>query len=541
MAPIFQPQPLAAPLNDDAIKALQNLLPQKDQRAGARPIHHVPTEQYNKSRDYLKEAANLLTTLTGDLNDRAYELKTKHLKAQKRRRDKEDQEDGAEDDEVAAEADADAKHEAYQQKVEALTKKMDLSIRGVIDDMSWLAEYPETLKNVIQKAEDSAEEQRRNFQARSPTPTRRAARKRRISDDDDEAMGGDSGERNEDDGEAESSTRPPRSRQPATLDPSETPHSQLSTAIAQQTRTWTSQTLTDKYAKDNVYKGWKKVLWDSHNPGEHPPPIPHESLWFAAEEGRSATTSFSSTQQRRGAKRSAPTQNSNGEASFTEPGEDDDDELEIAGEHVRIKCPITLLPFKVPVTSKNCNHSFERAAIMEMLNNSHAPLDAQQEAELQQIRDPRRRVARREDLMALQPSRVKCPDAGCHVYINGEEDLFENQALQRRVARLLSQQQKTDAMATSDIDEDEDDEDDVVRGTQRKPVGLGSSPVPQSAGRRNAKLVKNERVSGDGVRDSVVPDSQFEESMGGGETPGSQGSASRPPRGTQIVDLEDDE
>ena len=70
-----------------------------------------------------------------------------------------------------------------------------------------------------------------------------------------------------------------------------------------------------------------------------------------------------------------------------------------------------------------------------------------------------------------------------------------------------------------------------------------------SAGPRNraSGRIKNEKPSGVGGRASVVPDSQMpaerdnsvQQSVNG--TSRSQASVSRPPRGTQIVDLEDDD
>jgi SUMO ligase MMS21 Smc5/6 complex component len=62
------------------------------------------------------------------------------------------------------------------------------------------------------------------------------------------------------------------------------------------------------------------------------------------------------------ARRGAPSPAENG----------DDDDIEIEGEHISLKCPLTLLPFKDPVTSKKCPHSFERNAILPMIQSSEA-------------------------------------------------------------------------------------------------------------------------------------------------------------------------
>jgi len=42
----------------------------------------------------------------------------------------------------------------------------------------------------------------------------------------------------------------------------------------------------------------------------------------------------------------------------------------VASERISIKCPLTLLPMKDPVTSQKCPHSFEKEAILSMINAS---------------------------------------------------------------------------------------------------------------------------------------------------------------------------
>ena len=49
---------------------------------------------------------------------------------------------------------------------------------------------------------------------------------------------------------------------------------------------------------------------------------------------------------------------------------DDDDDIDVLSERISIKCPITLVPMKDPVSSTKCPHSFEKSAILDMLNQS---------------------------------------------------------------------------------------------------------------------------------------------------------------------------
>jgi E3 SUMO-protein ligase NSE2 len=511
MATTFAAQPLAAPLNDEALRALRELVPERDQRAlpATERGRHLPSKRYTESRDLLRNAAELLASSTGDINDRAYTQKTKYLK-RKVRKEKERAENPAEpedEDTAAAEAAADARYEEFQRKTEELTRLMDTSIRGVIDDLNLLEGYPDTVKNVAEKVFDAAALQRRRFEAAHAEPHRRRGHQSRTSEEGDEQM---------DDEEEEPEERASSRSQRPPLDESETPHNQFSQAVADQKYRWDSQTLTERYAHDNYYKGWKAALWDAQNPGDQPPPMPHESMWFASEEGRAARAGILSTQQGRSRTGADP--------SCTEPGDDSESDIEISAANVHLKCPLTLLPFKIPMTSRKCNHSYEKDAILQMLAKSPVPLSAAQEGELRNMRDRGRREARRAEMLAQQPRRVRCPDAGCSMDINGEEDLYENQLLKRRVARYMARQAQ-DAAATSDVDDDEEDEEvDVIRGTQRKPVGLGSSPVPASTGK--SRRIKNERLSMLRGRDSVVPDSQTgEDSMR---------------QDTQIVDVDDD-
>ncbi|KAJ9614418.1 hypothetical protein H2200_002554 [Cladophialophora chaetospira] len=512
MATTFEHQPLAAPLNDDGLKALKDLLPKTQQRISTfERDRHAPTKRHVQNEDYLKQAVDALEHATTSLTERAYRRKTKYLKS-KAHRQKErtqanpDAEDEDEDGDAAAGAEADAKYEEFERKSNDLTKRMDMAMRGLVDDLNWLAQYPDILGAVVDQAQASSEEQRRVFEARNQSPPRRK-RRQTTTDDGDEGQAEDG----EEDEEEEPPQRRTRATEPPTLDPSETPYVQLTTGLADQKQRWDSLSLTERYAQDNTYKGWKAALWDSQNPGENPPPMPHETLWFAVEEGRSATASSSTQRGRQRGKRGAP----NTDTSFTEPGEDDEDsDIEISAQNTRIKCPLTLLPYKVPMTTKNCNHTFERTAIMTML-----------------------------DSCTTRPKKIKCPETGCNADINGEDDLYENHLLRRHVARILKREAEKNVPATSDI-EDEDDDDDVVKGTQRQPVGVTSSPVAPSTGRRSVGNIKNEsRASRASTRSSVVPNSQVD-GVGGSlplGSPRSQASASRPPRGTQILDLEDDD
>ena len=104
------------------------------------------------------------------------------------------------------------------------------------------------------------------------------------------------------------------------------------------------------YAQNNDYIGFKRLVYDAQFPDDDAPPMPHSSTWFP-EQSLDTTTS--------GALAATGSQSAAG-----------NDELTVASERISIKCPITLLPMKDPVTSTKCPHSFEREAILEMINES---------------------------------------------------------------------------------------------------------------------------------------------------------------------------
>ena len=113
-----------------------------------------------------------------------------------------------------------------------------------------------------------------------------------------------------------------------------------------------AKTLTS-YAQNNDYIGFKKLVYDAQFPDDDAPPMPHASTWFSDE------TPDTSDPKEGGAEA----------ASGSRPA-GVDDELTVASEKISIKCPITLLPMKDPVTSNKCPHSFEKEAILSLINVS---------------------------------------------------------------------------------------------------------------------------------------------------------------------------
>ena len=109
-------------------------------------------------------------------------------------------------------------------------------------------------------------------------------------------------------------------------------------------------TVHSRYASNNDYIGFRKIIHDALHPGDDAPPMPKASTWFP------------DSQVTLGA--------ADGNASQPAPVANDDDEVAIASEKKSLKCPITLLTMTDPLSSTKCPHSFERSAILGMLELS---------------------------------------------------------------------------------------------------------------------------------------------------------------------------
>ena len=116
-----------------------------------------------------------------------------------------------------------------------------------------------------------------------------------------------------------------------------------------------ARSLTDRcsYASNNDYVGFRKIIHDALHPGDDAPPMPKASTWFLDSQGTLDAASDGAS------KRATPTT--------------DDEEVTIASEKKSLKCPITLLTMTDPLSSTKCPHSFERSAILGMLELSERP------------------------------------------------------------------------------------------------------------------------------------------------------------------------
>lgn len=407
--PTARPQPQAAPLNDEGQQGVAQLLQNDAARKRLQARH--------------RKAAQILVTVAGNVNDRAYDSRLRHGNKLRRLEAEGEQELEEELDE----------YDRFQEQVKDVTGRLDLCVRGVVDDIDWLASVPDALKAVAVRSGAVTEETQRT-QNTIPMTTQRS----RLAADD-----------GEEDTEMSEGTVQPATTQ---LDPSNAPTALLQSAFEKQTSTWNATSLTDKYAKSNHYRGFYTTIHDSMHQNGEDVPVPHETMWFAAEEGRVTETAVLLGAGNRA---------------------DENDDLQVDHVVIRIKCPFTLQDFKDPVTSKKCPHSFERSAFYEVLKQTdkHLPFTPVQVQEIDRCRNRAERMKKEKEIGIAA---VQCPECG---KLLAEADVERNPALQRKVQRMVAEKQRE----READDDSEDDDEDLPRGTQRKPVGLGSSPPSRRA------------------------------------------------------------
>ncbi|RMJ22800.1 hypothetical protein PHISP_06338, partial [Aspergillus sp. HF37] len=211
------------------------------------------------------------------------------------------------------------------------------------------------------------------------------------------------------------------------------PVQELDEKIGQCRADWERLSFTERYASNNAYIGFYRVVHDAKHPGDEVPPLPHSSTWFAHVEDTTAPSTSTTTQR-------SPAASRPGKRRAREPSPAESDDVAIERERVSLKCPLTLLPFRDPVTSTKCPHSFEREAIEGMLAQS--PLDR-----------PVPGAGRRGRVRL-----VKCPV--CSLELTAE-DLRSDAALLRKVRRMEAMTQR-------------EEEDEELDGRSKRRITLGS-------------------------------------------------------------------
>ncbi|KAJ6028523.1 hypothetical protein N7540_004099 [Penicillium herquei] len=335
----------------------------------------INSREYRQLEVNLKHAAEKLTESAGQVNDRILDARIRFEKAKEKKRSQKTDENDEEHDDAYDETDETEELERLgdmERRTAALTGQMEEKMRQVIDSETGL----HTLKQCIRQIEREEGE----AQPASMEPRRTRAQERRQRAEDEEEDGEDHEDENDEVPEEE--RRIPLNQR-------------LDEFLQEETRKRNAQSLTSRYASDNSYIGFYRVVHDAKFPNDEAPPVPHSSTWFAHLENPNAASASQMTQAR-------------------EPSAESDDDIAIERERISLKCPLTLLPFRDPVTSTKCPHSFERTAISDMIARSNMSVPTEPGRGGRRVRV------------------VKCPECNTPLSM---DDLRSDPVLLRRVRR----------------------------------------------------------------------------------------------------------
>lgn len=386
------------------------------------------THKLNDLDASLQEAVSALGATAGEINDRLFDKEQAHRKDKKRR-------EQAGSDAAEGQNDLERDLEEFKAKVERMTTRMEEGMRKMIDAQHSVQSLKDSVVSTHREARENADTQASMQQARTqqyedfqPTDPAAGTQDRPSAIEIFRA-------KNED----------------AKLK-------------------YQSNTLTSRYAKNNDYRNFRRVVNDARHP-EGDVQLPHEDEWFP--DGPAP----------------AP-----GMTSRAREDEDDDSDVDIAVSRAKISttCPLTLAEFKKPLTSTKCPHSFESEAILSMIRRSDA-------------RDPARG-----NVQVHQ-----CPVTGCSQML-AATDLKEDAVLVRQIKRLQAAKEREQEEDDDDDEErngatviedgdDAEDVDDIIEGrstqVKKEPrTQRGPSKTPRSTARGSAATpmqVDDDETDGD--------------------------------------------
>ncbi|KAE8319753.1 zinc-finger of the MIZ type in Nse subunit-domain-containing protein [Aspergillus transmontanensis] len=364
-------------------------------------------------KTHLQHAEEKLTDSAGEVNERLTDARVRLQRLKERRGGRENFNEGEEDG-ARQQGDTDDWEERLrelEERVGSVTERLEGQMRGTIDGEVRV----DGLVGVLGTVEREVEQE--SSLGRS---TRRTTRRRGGEEDGDDDEDGDYEEAEEERGEE---SVPPSRR--------------LDKLLGENYADWDKLSLTERYSSNNAYIGFYRIIHEAKHPGEDIPPLPHASTWFShLEDPTTASAQLPDSSARRTRRRRSPS-----------PA--DSDEIAIESERISLKCPLTLLYFRDPVTSSKCPHSFEREAIEDMIAHSSTTVPAPQPA------GAAGRSARR-------VRSVKCPV--CSVVLTAA-DLRPDPVLVRRVRRHEAALRR------------EAEEDELSDGARRRRSGARKSGI----------------------------------------------------------------
>ncbi|RAH57495.1 hypothetical protein BO85DRAFT_488229 [Aspergillus piperis CBS 112811] len=430
----------------------------------------LATHTSSTLRTHLQHAQEKLTDAAGEINERLTDAKERSKKAKERRMNLrshteennigEGGEEGNGSEEEEEEEGGDGIEE-FEERVKATTKILEETIRGVIDKEV----RGEEVGRVIAGLEGGVVERMR---VRGVRRSQRGVQLRRR-------LRGDGSEEEEEEGGEEEGVDVDEDEEGAV------PFlAQFEDELRGKMEEYNGLSLTRRYTTNNSYIGFYKIIHEAKHIGDEIPPPPHPSTWFSHLEDphsqsqphhhpstTSTTTTSTSTRQ---TKTTTTTRSHPRPSPF--PSASEDDEIAIQTERISLKCPLTLLPFRDPVSSTKCPHSFEREAIFTMISGSN-----------QMVPDPRGSSGSGSGgggggggRARKRVRSVKCPV--CEVQLT-EFDLRSDPVLVRRVKRaeMAELREREREMLGENQDHDGNDQGEVGGGGKRKRSGRRGSAV----------------------------------------------------------------
>ncbi|CAI7635244.1 unnamed protein product [Penicillium glandicola] len=360
----------------------------------------LASQHLRNLRTHLQHAAEKLTHSGGEVNERLSDARTRYEKLKEARRRQGDE--NVDDDESNEEYQRLAEAEA---RVDAITARMEEKTRQIVDSEIKLQGLTDAMGQIER-------EEGETVAAALGVRQTRQQRARQRAHGGGDADGTEDPNDGDYEDEQEKEIRERNAQNP--------PSRKLDDKLTEGVQKWNELSLTERYSSNNSYIGFYRMVHDSKFPGDDVPPLPHSSTWFEHMEDTNAQSG-----------RPARTRNQN--RGGTPAGSDDD--IAIERERISLKCPLTLTPYQDPVTSTKCPHSFEREAIMDMINRSPTT-----------IAPPASRRGQRRVHV------VKCPV--CSIPLTAD-DLRPDPVLLRRVRRAQELQER-------------EEDDDHLEGDGRK-------------------------------------------------------------------------
>lgn len=434
---MIQPRRTANPQGGDdcSLPPYQVPLAPLDQNAIAHVQQMHRTQPFSELKQSLRASSNIISNLAGDLAEQQTDLVRTHEKRKEKNRQLKQAAENGGDAEVDIDERAENSREDRVQHSQGEAERLGAELEKLVRELIDRSERIETALEKCRTIPRELERLSRRHAAQAPSGHDSAEE---DIDIDRENIAG--------------------------------PSHQLKGRLEEWELENQGKTMTARYTAQNDYINYKKVVHEGiHGKDVEPPPLPNPNLWF--DDGDRAM--------------------GNGDAGPTQPqdtqsgnaDQDEDSDVEFARAVKPLRCPLTLMYYKDPLTSTKCPHSFEKAAILEMISQSPCRINSPNA--LQNLHNPMPTAAQLQE----GDQAVRCPSAGCSAMLC-DKDLKEDPVLQRQAAR----RQRLDEgggrnNASSDIEEgitigDGDDDEDDFRN-----VGSQSVGNPRSS----AKLIRMKR------------------------------------------------